>query len=179
MGSQSTSTSINADIKLSLIIKNGRELSLSGEALLELFRDVVEKGVPFRFRARGSSMSPFIKDGDLITISRTPDASTRIGDVIAYINPRINKLIIHRVVGKKGKNFLLKGDNCSNGKEESIPKANIMGRVKKVERNGKKVFLGLGPERYLISVMSRKRLLFPMASLFRRVFRSFVGILAS
>ncbi|MEA3438827.1 MAG: hypothetical protein U9R58_00935 [Chloroflexota bacterium] len=45
------------------------ELALSGEALRELMREVLSKGVPVRFRARGWSMEPFIRNGDLICVS--------------------------------------------------------------------------------------------------------------
>jgi phage repressor protein C with HTH and peptisase S24 domain len=38
------------------------------EILPELVREVVSKGVECRLQAKGNSMSPFIKDGDMITI---------------------------------------------------------------------------------------------------------------
>ena len=44
----------------------GGELSLSGQALLELTQTVLARGALFRFCAKGLSMYPFIKDGDLI-----------------------------------------------------------------------------------------------------------------
>jgi hypothetical protein len=165
-------TSSRAETKPPLLANKAGELSLSGEALLELLRDVINKGMPFRFRARGSSMSPFIKDGDLITISPTPDDSNSIGDVIAYICPRSKKLIVHRVVGKKGESLLVKGDYGPDGKE-FVLKANILGRVRKVERNGEKVLLGLGPERYLISFLSRGGFLLSFLSPLWRLVRPF------
>ena len=50
-------------------------LSLSGEALIELMRAVLARGLPFRFAARGFSMAPFIRDGDVISVS--PPLSAR------------------------------------------------------------------------------------------------------
>jgi hypothetical protein len=42
-----------------------------------------------------------------------------------------------------------------------IPSANIQGYVTCVERDGKKIWWGSGPERYLIALMSQRDLLHP------------------
>ncbi len=154
-------TSCNTETKPALFSKKGGELHLSGPDLIELLRAVLDKGVPFRFRAKGFSMSPFIKDDDVITVSPLTDGSIRSGDVIAFIRPEMKKLVIHRVVGKKGEYFHIKGDNIPDT-DELIPATNIMGRVTRVERNGKEIFLGLGPERFLIAFLTRRGLLFPL-----------------
>jgi signal peptidase I len=147
--------------KPALVSKRGDELLLSGPDLIELLQAVLDKGMPFRFRAKGFSMSPFIKDSDVITVSQLSDNSIRSGDVVAFIRPEMKKLIIHRVAGIQGECLHIKGDNIPDT-EELIPKANILGRVTKVERNGKKIYLGLGPERFLIAFLTRKGLLFPL-----------------
>ena len=154
-------TSCSAGDKPALFSKKGGELQLSGPDLIELLRAVLDKGAPFRFRAKGFSMSPFIKDDDVITVSPLTDDSTRYGDVVAFIRPEMKKLVIHRVVGKKGEYFHIKGDNITYT-DELIPVANILGRVIRVERNGKEVFFGLGPERFLIAFLNRRGLLFPL-----------------
>jgi signal peptidase I len=147
--------------KPALFSKKGGELHLSGPDLIKLLQAVLDKGVPFRFRAKGFSMSPFIKDNDVITVSPLTDDSTRSGDVVAFIRPEMKKLVIHRVVGKEGEYFHIKGDNITDT-DELIPIANILGRVTRVERNGKKIFFGLGPERFLIAFLTRRGLLFPL-----------------
>ena len=65
----------------------GGILSLSGPALLDLLRAVLDKRVPFRFTARGFSMSPFIKDGDVVTVSPCAPGAIHYGDVIAFVHP--------------------------------------------------------------------------------------------
>lgn len=107
-------------------------------------------------------MSPFIKNADIITVS--PLSSTRLscGDVAAFASPKTGRLVVHRVIGKREKFVLLKGDNASNP-DEPVPKKSILGRVIKVERNGKAISVGLGPERYLISFLSRKQFLFALS----------------
>ena len=138
-------TSRDAETKPTLFSKKGSELQLSGSDLIELLRAVLDKGAPFRFRAKGFSMSPFIKDDDIITVSPLTDDSIRSGDIVAFIRPEMKKLIIHRVIGKKGEYFHIKGDNIPDT-DELIPETNILGRLTRVERNGKEILFGLGPE---------------------------------
>lgn len=106
-------------------------------------------------------MSPFIKDGDLITISPLTGNSPRLGDVVAFIRPKLGKLVVHRVVGKNQSFFLIKGDNTAEV-DGLIPKKMILGRLTGVERHGRKIFLGLGPERLLIAFLTRWGLFFPL-----------------
>lgn len=147
--------------KPAIFIRKGGELSLSGPTLTELFQGMLDKGASFKFRAKGFSMSPFIKDGDVVTVLPLPGASSRLGDVLVFIHPGTGKLVVHRVVGKKGTSYLIKGDSTPEV-DALVPKENILGCVRKVEREGKKVFLGLGPERFLIAFLVRRGLLFPL-----------------
>jgi signal peptidase I len=157
----------DAQTKPVLFTKKGDELSLSGPALAELLTVVLDKGVPFRFRAKGLSMSPFILDGDLVTVSPMLDSSPRPGDVGAFVRPETGTLIVHRVVKRKGQCFLVKGDNTS-GADGLIPEQNILGLVTMVERNGNKVLFGLGLERFLISFLSRRGWFCPLVSKMRK-----------
>ena len=84
-------------------------------------------------------MSPFIKDGDVLTISPL-SSSPGIGDVVAFIYPETGRLVIHREIGKKGGSYLIKGDNALET-DGLVHKENIFGFVKRVERKGKKVFI--------------------------------------
>jgi len=118
-------------------------------------------------------MSPFIKDGDVVTISPIHISSPSIGDVVAFIYKETGKLLIHRVVGKSGESYLTRGDNTLEG-DGLIYSANILGYVTRVERNGKKVSLGLGPERFLIACLARKGLLSSLVLPIWRVFPSII-----
>ena len=141
-------------------VVKGSEISLSGPGLVQLFRAVLDKGAPVRFRAKGFSMSPFIKNRDVITLSPLQDASPGLGDVIAFVSRDTEKLCVHRVVGKKGDFYVTKGDNICEP-DDSVPGENILGFVTRVERDGKEVFLGLGPSRFLIAFLSRRGILVP------------------
>jgi hypothetical protein len=143
------------------------------EVLPELVKEVLSKGVECRLQVKGYSMSPFIKDRDVVTISPIVDSSPGFGDVIAFIHPRTEKLLIHRVVGKIGDACLVKGENALE-LDGLIERKHIIGIIARVERKGKKVFFGLGPERFLIALLTRKNLLLPVLGPVWRVFRPIV-----
>jgi len=151
-------TSPVTEIKTPLFTKRRGELSLSSQQLEELMRGVLGKGASLRFRSKGFSMSPFIKDGDVLTIAPVQRANPRFGDVVVFTHPSTRKLIIHRVVGKRADAYLTKGDNIPEA-DGFIAKANILGRVIKVERNGEEPPFGLGPDRFIIAFLTRWRLL--------------------
>jgi signal peptidase I len=151
-------------------VKNGSELMLSGDALRSVLSDVLNKGMTFRFKARGNSMSPFIKDGDVLTICPKRTKLFAKGDVVAYNHHTLNKIVIHRIVGRKKDNYLLKGDNTA-GDADVVDEKDILGYVLKVERNGTIALFGLGPERFLISLLNRLDLIVPLMRPLRKIFR--------
>ncbi|MFH2219772.1 MAG: S24/S26 family peptidase [Pseudomonadota bacterium] len=144
------------------------ELSLPGPAFVDLLQTVLEKGMRFRFQASGFSMSPFIKNGDVVTVYPLAECSPVIGDVVAFIRQNAGKLVVHRLVREKNGSYLIHGDNTP-GSDGLVGKSNILGCVKQVERNGKKVLMGLGPEKYLIAFLSRAGVLPPLLALMRRL----------
>ena len=136
-------------------------MSLTGPAFIELLQATLGKGAPFRFRARGFSMDPFIRDGDVITVSPLGEDSPGLGDVVAFVQREIEKLVIHRVIRIKANSYFMKGDNTT-GADSPVPRANLLGLVTRVERGRKRVFIGLGPERFLIALLTRKGWTIPL-----------------
>jgi len=132
--------------------------SLPNAAYAELMAAVLDKNAPFRFTAAGFSMSPFIRYGDVITIAKR---RLRYGDVVAFVNPCRGKLTVHRIIHVSRSAYLIKGDNASNP-DERVPKSSIIGRVVRVEHNGKKVRLGMGIERIVIAWLSHRGWLMPV-----------------
>jgi hypothetical protein len=143
----------------------GQELKLSGSALTKLTRAVLNKGASFRFQAKGFSMSPFIRDKDVITISQGQKTKPHIGDVVAVINPINGALTVHRIVGETEAGILLKGDNLETI-DGIFARNEIIGLVTNIERNGKKVRFGSRPANRLIAFFSRtgtlKKLILPL-----------------
>src|SRR4030042_2785426 len=92
-------TSSDHQIKPALFTKKREELALSSQDLEKLMRGVFDKGSSFRFKGKGYSMSPFIKDGDVLTIAPLQGSSPRFGDVMVFTHPTTGKLVIHRLIG--------------------------------------------------------------------------------
>lgn len=135
--------------------------ALSGSALQEFLRAVLARGAPFRFKARGFSMHPFIQDGDVVTISPLGGRQPRMGDVVAFVHPHTRKLVVHRILARRDGGYLLRGDNTPES-EGLIPSEHLQGRVARVERNGRRVRVGQGMARLLIAFLSRHDLLQPL-----------------
>lgn len=138
--------------------KNEQEFSFSGEVRIELIRAVFAKGALFRFKAKGFSMSPFIQDNDIITLAPLSQSPLELGKIVAYICPVHNKLVVHRMIGRKKSCYLIKGDNIPNP-DCLINKEHILGCVTAIQRNNKAVFLSLGSERAIIAFLSRTGML--------------------
>ena len=114
-------------------------ISLSAPVIMELIEAVHEKGAPFRFQARGHSMTPAIRNGDNITLAPLGDIPIGRGYVLAFRHPERPQMLVHRVLRKKGDRFLIKGDNCFEA-DGWIPAENLLGLVMRVERQGKLVY---------------------------------------
>jgi hypothetical protein len=136
-------------------------VSIPGPVLQELLRAILKRGVPFRFQAWGSSMHPFIQDGDVVTVSPEPAGAMRSGNVAAFCHPNTGRLVVHRLVAQRPGGYLLRGDNALEA-DGLIPPAMMLGLVTRVERRGRKVRLGQGPERRLIAWLARRNLLQPL-----------------
>ena len=124
-------------------------------------------------------MSPFIRDGDIITIAPlrpsgrnrhapaprrdTPGAGTcGIGQVVAFVSPVNERLVVHRIIDRHESRFLIQGDSLHGPVADLVGPDDILGRVVRVERGRRRVWLGLGPERRAIAALARAGLLLPV-----------------
>lgn len=130
------------------------EFLLSGQSLATLVQATLAKGSCLRFTVKGFSMLPFIRDSDVVTISPLRNVSLISGRVIAFINPQTAKLVIHRLLGRYNGCYRVKGDSVFSA-DGLIPRENILGYITKIERNGRNVSFGLGPERCIIAFLSK------------------------
>jgi hypothetical protein len=119
------------------LVRRGGEVCLPGDSLTDLLRAILDKGRPCRFRAKGASMSPFVKDGDIVTVS--PIAARRLGAgaVVAFLHPGTGRVAVHRIIGERGGRFLLRGDNAYAA-DGALPKDRILGVVTEVVRHGRR-----------------------------------------
>lgn len=114
-------------------------ISLSAPVIMELIEAVHEKGASFRFQAKGYSMTPAIRNGDVITVSPLGNIAPRRGDVVAFRHPERPQMLVHRVLHTNIKKYFIKGDNCAEA-DGWIVAENILGLITKVERQGKALF---------------------------------------
>jgi hypothetical protein len=150
----------------------GGIFSLSGDGLKELVRETGEKGASLRFKARGSSMSPFIKDGDVITISPLVPGELKCGAVCACAHPETHMLVVHRIVRVTPRGLWFRGDSAPYP-DGCVSVEDVLGVLTHVERGGRRVHLGNGPERALLAALSRAGLLRPLAIAVARLTRPF------
>jgi ribosomal protein S18 acetylase RimI-like enzyme len=140
-------------------ISQGGELRLSNPGQGELLLAMAESGAALRTAVRGFSMQPFIRDKDILTILPIKDMQPSLGDVVAFTWQDTGRLAIHRIIGRKDNGWLIKGDNCPEP-DGVVAAESIIGRVCRVERQGKEVHLGIGKAGKLIAILNRGKALF-------------------
>ena len=113
-----------------------RSLSLDGAELAALSAGVLGRGGAFRFRARGGSMAPFIRDGDTLTVAPVEAAALRVGDVVLY-RADGDRLAAHRVVARRlegdRRRWVTRGD-AAKGPGDVVAAEQVLGRVVRVQR---------------------------------------------
>jgi signal peptidase I len=151
--------------------KEGRTF-LAWPAFVAFLKKTLDEKVPLRFQVKGFSMSPFVRDGDIVTVHPfLPGASPRVGDVVAFLHPETRSLMIHRVIRKTGDFYFIQGDGCLHS-DGPASQSDVFGYVSRVERKGKRVYLAIGPERYLIAFLARVGLLSPLLRSLGKLARS-------
>lgn len=120
-------------------------------AFIDVMTDLLRRGHSVRFRARGGSMHPTIREGEAITVAPARPVGIRRGDVILY---RVGRgVIAHRVARVAhrpdgGLVFIPRGD-ASQGRDDPVEETAILGRVVAVERGGRAVDPATGRARAL------------------------------
>jgi signal peptidase I len=150
---------------------DNEECMIAQAPLMGLIQEVLGRGSCMKLQAKGYSMNPFIKEGDVLTLSPMIDGAPKVGDVVAFKLPEDGKLAIHRVIKSSADLYLIKGDCCSEP-DGYIFEKDILGLVSGIERDGNTTRLGLGPEKILISFLSGKNMLWLLGKAFpKRIFR--------
>lgn len=138
---------------------------------LELLKIVLSQGIRLRMTAYGASMFPFIRDGDVVTISPLTDPILHVGEIVAFERPETQQLVIHRVIRSTLRGYVIKGDRTSASDGE-IPLQNILGKITKIERKDKNANFGISKAGKWIALLSRGlilqklRLFFPLLDWF-------------
>lgn len=109
------------------------ELQVSREDFAALAGELLGGGTGFTFRARGTSMSPFIRDGDVIEVVPIK-ARPRLGEVVMVEDSR-GRLLVHRVVAMDEGGVVTRGDAAA-APDDPAPFEAVVGRVLRVTGRG-------------------------------------------
>jgi hypothetical protein len=113
-------------------------LPCTSAAFAGLGAEVLSLGKALRFRARGSSMQPLVRDGDCLLVCPVDGCSIRVGDVV-FCSSEPGRVVVHRVVrrqsGPDGWRFLVQGDQVRQP-DGWILSPQLYGRVTALERAG-------------------------------------------
>jgi hypothetical protein len=115
-----------------------RAVRLDGEEMARLMAPVLAGGASVRFVALGGSMSPWIRDGDVVTIvPLTSGDAARLapGDVVAFRRQPGLNLVVHRVLARAEGGWIVRGDRCV-ALDGLVADGDVLGRVSGVARGG-------------------------------------------
>jgi hypothetical protein len=132
------------------------------EILRPLVQDLLRGGTSVRLEVTGHSMTPLIRNGDVVTLEPLQGRRPAVGEVVALVPG--GRLLVHRVVGFCRGQALCRGDVAAGVDPPTSPHE-LLGRVTRVERGGRRVRLGQGIERVPIAWLSRVGLLRALARL--------------
>ncbi|MCU1228815.1 MAG: hypothetical protein JWO97_1699 [Acidobacteria bacterium] len=101
-------------------------------------QDVLASGFDARFCASGHSMTPTIRSGEFVRVTRCEETSLRVGDVVLTAAPR--GLTAHRIIeldSSRGElRVRTRGDNSLSA-DAIVPGSAVLGRIAGVERDGR------------------------------------------
>lgn len=127
---------------------------LTPTAVSRLMHQTLAAGRSLRVRVRGYSMAPLIREGDRITLAPVLEGRLPLGAPVAVRLPFRDACVVHRIVDRRAGAYRIKGDNLRRP-DGWVSAADVLGIVRRVERNGRCLRLGLGPEGRWIALGSR------------------------
>jgi signal peptidase I len=152
--------------------KKTEVLNLKREDFSSITQEVLSRGRALRFRAKGESMSPLIRNGDVVQLVPVK-GKISLGDVVFYRSSYGNT-IVHRVVQRRREIVITKGDSSPTPDQPVLSKQ-VLGRVVSVEKNGWRIRLDSPMGRLLnilIAIMSPISFLtYPPLKLVKRTVR--------
>jgi ribosomal protein S18 acetylase RimI-like enzyme len=107
---------------------------LPSRELMPVIRAALERGQRVRLTANGSSMTPFIRDGDVVELEPLHAAWT-LGDIV-LAESAAEHYVIHRIVRLVGDRVWLRGDAQAQ-REGPVPRQAVLGRAVTASRNGR------------------------------------------
>src|SRR5262245_25540505 len=100
----------------------------------ELASQILRRGRGLWIKARGGSMMPFLRDGDIAFVRPASAAQIRVGDVVCYESTG-GRLFLHRVVDRQAGQVVTRGDALTSADVVSLRK--VLGTVSAIVRRGR------------------------------------------
>lgn len=123
--------------------------SISSRDFAGVAANLLQSGHAVRFRAGGSSMTPFVRDGDILTVMPVGNTRLRRGDIVLYRRAD-GRVIAHRILGQEighGRPILKIRGDARTGNPESVPADQILGYVARVQRGNSNAIVPPGRRR--------------------------------
>ena len=102
------------------------ELRAESALFADFVQEFIAQGRSFRFQARGGSMWPTIKDGELLHIQPIGKTGLRRGDIVLFNQG--GRLKAHRIIAPQTEHVVTRGDACADS-DEVILRSDILGLV--------------------------------------------------
>jgi phage repressor protein C with HTH and peptisase S24 domain len=113
---------------------------------------LLRDGASVKIQVTGHSMLPLVRSGDTATLTPLRDRRPRVGDILVVASAA--GLLVHRLVGRSEGRVVTRGD-CAEVKDAPAAARDVIGIVERVERRGRRVRLGSGPEAVALALLSR------------------------
>lgn len=149
----------------------------------ELATELLAEGLDVALRVTGSSMSPFLRSGDVVTVVPVATQEPQTGDIV--VRQHGLRLLVHRLIAIETPvietgvietpaietRWQTRGDAVA-WPDRAVEGDELLGVVIGVEPAGAVRRFGLGPGRRLIAWLSARGLLLPLLVPVRMVYRS-------
>ena len=112
------------------------------ELIPALEQEVLARGARARFTVAGSSMSPFLRDGDTVELAALGDRPVHVGDVI-LARVADEAYVMHRVARVTAAGIYLLGD-AQHHVDGPLARSQLVGRVTRAWRGSRPVH-AVGP----------------------------------
>jgi len=137
------------------------DFSFSGENFYEFIDSLsFNKSVSgIKFKGYGVSMTPFIKNGDTLTIKLlSKNDAIRTGDIVVVKQIDKKKIIVHRIIKTKETRYYIKGDNKIRS-DGWFPQKAIIGVITEIKRESGKRIAHSPLYNLIIAHLSKTRIL--------------------
>lgn len=104
------------------------------------FMDTLGHGKELKITISDALMDPALRKGDIVTIKPTSIDKMNVGDLLFYrLGPTMVVRRVIKSVIQIGDTYLVTKADTSNVPEKSVKASQVIGKVIKVERNGKNI----------------------------------------